>query len=111
MICRELSSPERRKAGQPTVPNNGGNAVYSLLHLVAARLVAGAEGNQPEKPMNKVLFISLRGELQVFESDDLNACILEANRLNTEHGYTGGVRVVEREDGYRITAAECKAAA
>lgn len=61
--------------------------------------------------MNKVLFISLRGELQVFANNDLSACVREANRLNTERGYTSGVHVVEHEDGYRITAAECRTAA
>jgi len=34
VICRESSSPESRKAGQPTVPNNGGRSTdESLLHL------------------------------------------------------------------------------
>lgn len=61
--------------------------------------------------MNRVLFISLRGELQVLADSDLSACIREANRLNTERGYRSGVHVVEREDGYRLTAAECKTAA
>jgi len=61
--------------------------------------------------MNKVLHITLRGELQVFADDDLNACIREANRLNAERGFTSGVRVVELEDGHRMMAADCKAAA
>ncbi|POF89670.1 hypothetical protein [Pseudomonas putida] len=61
--------------------------------------------------MNKVLRITLRGELQVFADDNLAACIREANRLNTERGYRNGVCVVELEDGQRITAADCKAAA
>lgn len=61
--------------------------------------------------MNKVFHITLRGELQVFADADLNACIREANRLNAERGYTSGVRVVECEDGRRMTAADCKAAA
>ncbi|MFJ2456402.1 hypothetical protein ACIOWK_32660 [Pseudomonas protegens] len=61
--------------------------------------------------MNKVIRITLRGELQVFTNSDLNACIREANRLNTERGYTSGVYVVELEDGRRMTAADCKAAA
>lgn len=61
--------------------------------------------------MNKVIHITLRGELQVFADDDLDACIREANRLNAERGYTSGVRVVECEDGHRMTAADCKAAA
>jgi len=61
--------------------------------------------------MNKVLHITLHGELQVFADDDLNVCIREANRLNAERGLTSGVRVVECEDGHRMTAAECKAAA
>jgi hypothetical protein len=44
VICRELSSPERRKAGQPTVPNNGGrNTDESLLHLAT-----GCNGMKPE---------------------------------------------------------------
>ncbi len=49
--------------------------------------------------------------LGVFSDDSLAACIHEANRLNTEHGYTSGIRVVECEDGHRITAADCKTAA
>jgi hypothetical protein len=61
--------------------------------------------------MNKVLRITLRGEMQVFNDDDLAACVREANRLNAEHGYTNGVCVVELEDGQRMTAADCKAAA
>lgn len=61
--------------------------------------------------MNKVLRITLRGELQVFADGDLAACIREANRLNTERGYTNGVHVVEQDDGHRMTAADCKAAA
>ncbi len=61
--------------------------------------------------MNKVIHITGRGELQVFASLSLVACISEANRLNTERGYTSGVRVVECEDGHRMTAADCKAAA
>ncbi|WP_312403879.1 hypothetical protein [Pseudomonas rhodesiae] len=58
--------------------------------------------------MNKVLHITGRGELQVFADESLAACIAEANRLNTEHRYTSGVRVVECEDGHRLTAADCK---
>lgn len=61
--------------------------------------------------MNKVLRITLRGELEVFTNSDLAACIREANRLNTERGYHNGVCVVELEDGQRMTAADCKAAA
>lgn len=61
--------------------------------------------------MNKVLRITLRGELEVFTNSDLDACIREANRLNTERGYRNGVCVVEMEDGQRMTAADCKAAA
>ncbi|MDP9528534.1 hypothetical protein [Pseudomonas protegens] len=61
--------------------------------------------------MNKVLRITLRGELQVFSDCNLDACIREANRLNTERGYTNGVYVVEIENGLRMTAADCKAAA
>lgn len=61
--------------------------------------------------MNKVLRITLCGELQVFTDEDLNACIREANRINAERGYTNGVCVVEMEDGHRMTAADCKAAA
>lgn len=61
--------------------------------------------------MNKVIRITLRGELQVFADRDLAACIREANRLNTERGYRNGVCVVELEDGQRMTAADCKAAA
>ncbi|WP_119740809.1 hypothetical protein [Pseudomonas sp. Larv2_ips] len=58
--------------------------------------------------MNKVIHITLRGELQVFAEDSLAACIQEANRLNAERGYTNGVHVVECEDGHRMTAADCK---
>lgn len=61
--------------------------------------------------MNKVIRITLRGELQVFTDSDLDACIREANRLNTERGYRNGVCVVEMEDGQRMTAADCKEAA
>lgn len=61
--------------------------------------------------MNKVIRITLRGEMQVFTDGDLAACIREANRLNTERGYRNGVCVVEQEDGIRLTAADCKAAA
>ena len=61
--------------------------------------------------MNKVIHITLHGELQVFADEDLSACIREANRLNAERGYISGVRVVECEDGHRMTAADCKAAA
>lgn len=61
--------------------------------------------------MNKVIRITLRGELQVFADNDLAACIREANRLNTERRYRNGVCVVELEDGQRMMAADCKAAA
>lgn len=61
--------------------------------------------------MNKVLRITLGGELQLFTDEDLGACIREANRINAERGYTNGVCVVELEDGHRMTAADCKAAA
>lgn len=61
--------------------------------------------------MNKVLRITVHGELQVFADKDPGACIREANRLNTERGYTNGVYVVECESGHRMTAADCKAAA
>jgi len=61
--------------------------------------------------MNKVLRITLHGELQVFADEDLDACIREANQLNAERGYTNGVCVVELEDGQRMTAADCKAIA
>ena len=61
--------------------------------------------------MNKVIRITLRGELQVFADSDLAACIREANRINSERGYTSGVCVVGLEDGQRMTAADCKAAA
>ena len=61
--------------------------------------------------MNKVIHITGRGELQVFADKNLAACIHEANRLNAERGFTNGVRVVECEDGHRMTAADCKAAA
>lgn len=63
------------------------------------------------KTLNKVIYITGRGELQVFVDERLAACISEANRLNTERGYTSGVHVVECEDGHRMTAADCKAAA
>lgn len=58
--------------------------------------------------MNKVIRITLRGEMQVFSDADLSVCIREANRLNTERGYRNGVCVVELEDGQRMTAADCK---
>ena len=61
--------------------------------------------------MNKVLRITLAGEREVFADNDLAACILEANRINADRGYTNGVCVVELEDGQRMTAADCKAAA
>lgn len=61
--------------------------------------------------MNKVIRITLRGELQAFADEDLGTCIREANRLNTERGFTNGVHVVECDDGHRMTAADCKAAA
>lgn len=61
--------------------------------------------------MNKVLRITLRGELQVLIDADLAVCIREANRLNAERGYHASVHVVECEDGHRMTAADCKAAA
>jgi len=61
--------------------------------------------------MNKVLRITLHGELQVLTSIDLAACIREANRLNVERGYHASVHVVECTDGHRMTAADCKAAA
>ena len=61
--------------------------------------------------MNKVLRITLHGELQVLIDADLAVCIREASRLNAERGYTNGVHVVELGDGQRMTAADCKAAA
>ncbi|RML58341.1 hypothetical protein ALQ93_00364 [Pseudomonas syringae pv. pisi] len=61
--------------------------------------------------MNKVLRITLHGELEVFSDIDLAACICEANRLNVERGYHAYVHVVECTDGHRMTAADCKAAA
>lgn len=61
--------------------------------------------------MNKVLRITLAGERELFADSDLAACIREANRINAERGYTNGVCVVELEDGQRMTAADCKAAA
>lgn len=61
--------------------------------------------------MNKVLRITLAGEREVFADSDLATCIREANRINAERGYTNGVCVVELEDGQRMTAADCKAAA
>ncbi|MEB6589659.1 hypothetical protein MXM82_11015 [Pseudomonas asiatica] len=61
--------------------------------------------------MNKVLRITLRGELEVLTDSDLEACIREANRLNAERGYVSSVHVVALEDGQRMTAADCKAAA
>lgn len=61
--------------------------------------------------MNKVLRITLAGEHEVFADDDLAACVREANRINAERGYTNGVCVAELEDGQRMTAADCKAAA
>lgn len=61
--------------------------------------------------MNKVIRVTLRGELEVFADKDLAACIREANRLNTERGYHASVHVVECEDGHRMTAADCKTAA
>lgn len=61
--------------------------------------------------MNKVLFISIAGERQVFENINLDSCIDEANRINKERGLHGGVHVVERNDGYRLSARECREAA
>lgn len=61
--------------------------------------------------MNKALRITLAGEREVFADNDLAACIFEANRINADRGYTNGVCVVELEDGQRMTAADCKAAA
>lgn len=61
--------------------------------------------------MNKVLRITIAAEREVFAADDLDACIREANRINAERGYTSGVCVVDLEDGQRMTAADCKAAA
>ncbi|WP_095067875.1 hypothetical protein [Pseudomonas sp. Irchel 3A18] len=61
--------------------------------------------------MNKVIRVTLRGELEVFSHNDLAACIREANRLNVERGYHASVHVVECTDGHRMTAADCKAAA
>lgn len=61
--------------------------------------------------MNKVVRITLAGERELFADNDLAACIREANRINAERGYTNGVCVVELEDGQRMTAADCKAAA
>lgn len=61
--------------------------------------------------MNKVLRITLAGEHELFADADLTACIREANRINAERGYTNGVCVVELEDGQRMNAADCKAAA
>jgi hypothetical protein len=58
--------------------------------------------------MNKVIHITLRGELRVFSDKSLAACISETNRLNAERGYTSSVSVVECEDGHRVTAADCK---
>jgi len=67
--------------------------------------------NNRSMSMDKVIHITLRGEMQVFADESLDACIQEANKLNAERGYTSGVRVVECEDGHRMTAADCKAAA
>lgn len=61
--------------------------------------------------MNKVIYITLGGERQVFADEELSTCIREANRLNAERGFVSGVHVVELEDGQRMTAADCKAAA
>lgn len=58
--------------------------------------------------VNKVLFISIAGERQVFENVDLDSSIDEANRLNEERGLRGGVHVVERNEGYRLSALECR---
>lgn len=60
--------------------------------------------------MNKVIRITLHGELEVFSDNDLAACIREANRLNVERGYHASVHVVKCADGHRMTAADCKAA-
>ena len=80
---------------------------FSLMHLVTR---VHWENNQ-SMTMNRVIHITLRGELQVFADESLAACISEANRRNAERGYTNGVRVVECEDGHRMTADDCKAAA
>jgi len=61
--------------------------------------------------MNKVIRVTLHGEIEVFTDGHLDACIREANRLNAERGYTNAVHVVERDGGQRMTAADCKAAA
>lgn len=57
--------------------------------------------------MNRVLFISLRGEREVHQGADLAEVVAEAVRLNEERGYRGGVHVVERDDGVRMCAADC----
>ena len=67
--------------------------------------------NNRSMTMNKVIHITLRGEMQVFADGSLDTCIQQANKLNAERGYASGVRVVECEDGHRMTAADCKAAA
>lgn len=64
-----------------------------------------------QTPLNRVLFISLYGERTVFKDVDLQACIRKANELNSARGFHAGVHVVEDTDGYRMTAADCKAAA
>lgn len=71
----------------------------------------GQRENNRSRTVNKVIHVTQRGELQVFADHSLAACLHEANRLNAEHGYTNGVRVVECEDCHRMTAADCKAAA
>lgn len=67
--------------------------------------------NLEEHSMNKVLRITLAGEQELLADAHPAACIREANRINAERGYTNGVCVMELEDGQRMTAADCKAAA
>ncbi|CAI8795848.1 hypothetical protein EMIT0P12_20088 [Pseudomonas sp. IT-P12] len=52
--------------------------------------------------MNKVLRITLRGEMQLFADEDLDACIREANRLNVERGYTNGDRSDNQIENLRL---------
>ncbi len=88
----------RRPAGysrSPSLVTDAGRLTNAVLRITT---------------VNKVLFISIAGERQVFENVDLASCIDEANRLNKERGLHGGVHVVERNDGYRLSARECREA-
>ena len=58
--------------------------------------------------MNKVLFVSIRGEREVFTNENLTACIDETNKLNKEHKFLSGTYVVECDNGSRMSAFQCE---